>query len=252
MVKHDVKVFPSLEEMSWAAVCAFEDLSRLTAIDNKTFSAALSGGLTPRLFYQILGSAALAGRIRWKNTHLFQVDERCVPPDHPDSNYRMIREALLDNADIPVENFHRMQAEQADLEQAARDYARELARVLQPQDGDRPRLDIVFLGMGPDGHTASLFPGTAALEEQTLWVRPNHVERLGMRRLTMTLPLLNAAAHVIFLVAGADKAEALRKVLEGSPGQLPAQRIQPLDGSLSWFLDEAAARKLSPASRGEP
>jgi 6-phosphogluconolactonase len=163
----------------------------------------------------------------------------------------MIRESLLDRADIPGRNFHRMQAEQGDLEQAAREYAHELALVLEPQDGDRPRLDMVFLGMGPDGHTASLFPGTPALEEQSVWVRPNDVERLGMRRLTMTLPLLNAAAHVIFLVAGADKAEALRKVLEGPPGELPAQRIQPLDGSLRWFLDEAAARKLSPATRGE-
>ncbi len=251
MAKHEVKVFSSLEEMSWAAVCAFEDLSRLKVIENQSFSAALSGGLTPRLFYQILGSPALAGRIRWKNIHLFQVDERCVPPDHPDSNYRMIREALLDNADIPAENFHRMQAEQADLDQAARDYAHELARVLQPQDGDWPRLDMVFLGMGPDGHTASLFPGTAALEERRLWVRPNTVERLGLRRLTMTFPALNAAAHVFFIVAGADKSEALRKVLEGPPGQLPAQRVQPLNGSLSWFLDEAAARKLSPATRGE-
>jgi 6-phosphogluconolactonase len=105
--------------------------------------------------------------------------------------------------------------------------------------------------MGPDGHTASLFPGTAALEEQSLWVRPNRVERLGMSRLTMTLPLLNASAHVIFLVAGADKAETLRKVLEGPPGELPAQRIRPVDGSVSWFLDEASARKLSPATKGE-
>ncbi|MGO8734361.1 MAG: 6-phosphogluconolactonase [Terriglobia bacterium] len=251
MGKHNVRVFSSLEEMSWAGACAFEDLARLKAIEGKTFSAALSGGLTPRLLYHILASRALLGRIQWKNIHLFQVDERCVPPDHPDSNYRMIREALLDNAGIPAENFHRMQAEQSDLEQAARDYASELARVLQPQDGDRPRLDIVFLGMGPDGHTASLFPGTAALEEQSVWVRPNNVERLGLRRLTMTLPVLNGAAHVLFLVAGADKAEGLRKVLEGPPGQLPAQLIQPLNGSLSWLLDEAAARKLSPATRGE-
>jgi 6-phosphogluconolactonase len=251
MVKHDVKVFSSLEDMSWAAACVFEDLSHLKAIEDKTFSAALSGGLTPRLLYQILASRALLGRIHWKNIHLFQVDERCVPPDHPDSNYRMIREALLDNTDIPAGNFHRMQAERPDLEQAARDYAHELACVLQPQDGNRPRLDVVFLGMGPDGHTASLFPGTPALEEQSVWVRPNHVERLGMSRLTMTLPLLNAAAHVIFLVAGADKAEGLRKVLEGPLDQLPAQRIQPLNGSLCWFVDEAAARKLSPVSRGE-
>jgi 6-phosphogluconolactonase len=252
MGKHDVKVFSSLDEMSWAAACAFEDLARLKLIEGKAFYAALSGGLTPRLLYQILAGRALLGRIQWNNIQLFQVDERCVPPDHPDSNYRMIREALLDTADIPPENFHRMRAEQADLEEAARDYAHELACVLKPQDGLRPRLDIVFLGLGPDGHTASLFPGTAALDEQSVWVRPNHVERLGMHRLTMTLPLLNAAAHVIFLVAGADKAECLRTVLEGPPGKLPAQRIQPLDGSLSWFLDEAAARKLSSVTRGEP
>jgi 6-phosphogluconolactonase len=251
MVKHDVKVFANLEEMSWTAAAAFEDLSRLKTSQGKIFSAALSGGLTPRLLYQFLGGRELLGRIPWKNIQLFQVDERCVPPDHPDSNYRMIRESLLQNADIPSENFHRMQAEQADLEQAARDYAHELARVLQPQNGDRPRLDIVFLGMGPDGHTASLFPGTPALDEQTVWVRPNLVERLGMQRLTMTLPLLNAAAHLIFLVAGADKAETLRKVLEGPPQQLPAQRIHPVDGSLSWFVDEAAARKLGRATRGE-
>jgi 6-phosphogluconolactonase len=250
MVKNDVKVFSTLEEMSWAAACAFEDLARLKFIEGKSFYAALSGGLTPKLLYQILAGRALLGRIQWDNVQLFQVDERCVPPDHPDSNYRMIREALLDNADIPPQNFHRMQAERADLNQAAQDYAAELSCILQPEDGLRPRLDIVFLGMGPDGHTASLFPGTAALEEQNVWVRPNHVERLGMSRLTMTLPVLNAAAHVIFLVAGADKAETLHKVLEGPPGGLPAQRIQPLDGSLSWFLDEAAARKLTPTPRG--
>jgi 6-phosphogluconolactonase len=251
MRKHNVRVFSTLEDLSWAAACAFEDLARLKFVAGKTFCAALSGGLTPRLLYQILAGRALLGRIEWKNVQLFQVDERCVPPDHPDSNYRMIREALLDSGEIPPANFHRMQAEEADLEKAARDYAAELARVLEPQDGLRPRLDIVYLGMGPDGHTASLFPGTAALEEQSLWVCPNRVERLGMSRLTMTLPLLNASAHVIFLVAGADKAETLRKVLEGPPGELPAQRIRPVDGSVSWFLDEAAARKLSPATKGE-
>jgi 6-phosphogluconolactonase len=251
MLKNNVRVFSTLEDLSWAAACAFEDLARLKFVAGKTFCAALSGGLTPRLLYQILAGRALLGRIEWKNVQLFQVDERCVPPDHPDSNYRMIREALLDSGEIPPANFHRMQAEEADLEKAARDYAAELAGVLEPQDGLRPRLDIVFLGMGPDGHTASLFPGTAALEEQSLWVRPNRVERLGMSRLTMTLPLLNASAHVIFLVAGADKAETLRKVLEGPPGELPAQRIRPVDGSVSWFLDEASARKLSPATKGE-
>lgn len=249
MTNVDVRVFPSLDELSRSAASAFEKASCSKA--GKTFSVALSGGLTPRMLYQILGGQPFAKRIAWENIHLFQADERCVAPDHPDSNYRLIRETLLDRAGVPPGNFHRMKAEQADLEKAAEDYADELARVLKPPKGSVPRLDMIFLGMGPDGHTASLFPGTAALEERTAWVRPNYVEKLGMRRLTMTFPLLNAAEHVIFLVAGADKAEVLRKVFECPPEQFPAQRVQPLDGTLSWFLDEAAARKFSATTRGE-
>ena len=115
--------------------------------------------------------------MRWPNVHLFQVDERCVPPDDPQSNYRMIRQALLESAPLPEENFHRMAAERPDREQAAREYAEELARVLHPAPGEWPRLDLVFLGMGPDGHTASLFPGSAALDERTAWVAPNFVRQ---------------------------------------------------------------------------
>src|SRR5207245_1359582 len=135
------------------------------------------------------------------------------PPDHPDSNYRMIRETLLENVALPAGNFHRMAAEQPNLAEAARRYAEEMARVLLPDPEKRPRLDLILLGMGPDGHTASLFPGTEALEEQALWVRPNYVEKLKAQRLTMTFPVLNAAAQVFFIVSGADKAEVLRQVL---------------------------------------
>jgi len=156
----------------------------------------------------------------------------------------MIRQALLEAVPLPAENFHRMAAERPDRELAAREYAEELGRVLRPAPGEWPRLDLVFLGMGPDGHTASLFPGTPAVNERTAWVTPNFAAHLNSFRLTLTFPVLNAAAHVIFLVAGADKAEALRQVLEGPQGRLPAQLLQPTRGRLSWFLDESAARLL--------
>jgi 6-phosphogluconolactonase len=172
------------------------------------------------------------------------VDERCVPPDDSQSNYRMICRALLVSTPLPHENFHRMAADRPDREQAARDYAEDLARVLAPTPGEAPRLDLIFLGMGPDGHTASLFPGSAALNDRTEWVAPNFAPALNSFRLTLTLPVLNAAAHVIFLVAGAEKAETLRQVLEGPEGHFPAQLIQPARGRLSWFVDESAAGLL--------
>ena len=244
MTKPEIRIFDDLEHLSWAAATRFEELARIKVIEKKIFTVALSGGSTPKLLYKILGSPAFAGRGRWPNVHLFQVDERCVGPDDPESNYRLIRQAMLESSPLPQGNFDRMAAERPDREQAARDYADDLARVLQPAPGEFPRLELVFLGMGRDGHTASLFPGSAALDEQTAWVVPNYVGTLRAFRLTLTLPVLNAAAHVIFLVAGADKAETLRQVLEGPEGHFPAQLIQPARGRLSWFLDESAAHLL--------
>ena len=250
MAKATVKVFPTLEELSWAAAARFEDLSRINAVDRKNFCVALSGGLTPRLLYQILGSETLAGRIRWENVHIFEVDERCVPPEHPQSNYGMIREALLSRISIPEANVHRLAGEAEDRDEVCRQYSAEIARVLQPQKDELPRLDLVILGMGPDGHTAALFPGSEALGEEVLWVRPNYFDKLKMHRLTLTFPVLNAAAEVLLLVAGADKAETVRQVFEGPPGQLPVQCVQPVNGRLNWFMDEAAARQLSPQQKG--
>jgi len=241
----EVKVFPNLEALSQAAARQFEELANAHAKENKNFSAALSGGSTPARLYELLASPNRT--IPWKHVHLFQVDERCVPPDHAESNYKMIRAALLQHILIPASNFHRMEAENADRDAASRQYAEEMARELHPEKGEWPRMDLVFLGMGSDGHTASLFPGSAALAERELWVRPNYSERLRSFRLTLTYPVLNAAAQVIFLVAGADKAETLRNVFNGSkqePG-FPAEGIKPAKGQLSWYLDEAAAQLLS-------
>ena len=242
----EVRVFPNLEDLSRQAASRFEDLAKRRVAEGRIFAAALSGGSTPRRLYQLLASVPFSDRIPWRSVHLFQVDERCVPPDHADSNYRMVREALLTNGLVPAPNFHRMAAELPDREQAARQYAEELARILKPQAGDWPRLDLALLGMGPDGHTASLFPGSAALDEQSRWVAPNYVEKLNAYRLTLTFPVLNAAAEIIFLVAGADKAEALRQVLDASSAaeKFPAQRVRPAEGQVRWYVDEAAARLL--------
>lgn len=235
--------------MSREAAARFEKLASQSVARKQIFSAALSGGSTPRRLYELLASQDF--HIPWEYVHFFQVDERCVPPDDQESNYRMVREALLDRAPIPQKNFHRLPAERPDREEATRQYAKELAQVLGPKEGDWPHLDFILLGMGADGHTASLFPGSPALDEQAAWVRAVFVEKLGMNRLTLTLPVLNAAAQILFLVSGEEKAETLHQVLEGppQPHQFPAQRVRPLSEQVSWYVDEAAARLLPRAVR---
>ncbi len=240
----EIRVFEGLEPLSWAAATRLEEQARVKTIEKKPLTVALSGGSTPKLLFELLASPNFQGRIRWSNLHLFQVDERCVPPDDLQSNYRMIRQALLESVPLPEGNFHRMAAERPDRDQAAHEYAEEIARVLQPPPQEWPRFDLILLGIGPDGHTASLFPGSQALQERRAWVTPNFAPKLNSFRLTLTLPVLNAASHVIFLVAGGDKAETLCQVLEGPEGQFPAQLIQPKNGKLSWFLDESAAHLL--------
>ena len=249
--KANLRVFRSLEELSQAAAVRFCELACNSVAEKRTFSAALSGGSTPRRLYELLASPVFS--IPWESIHLFQVDERCLPPEHPESNYRMLYEVLLSHAPIPEANFHRMAAELEDREGASRQYAAEINRVLQPGQDEILRLDLVLLGMGRDGHTASLFPGTAALRERAAWVRPNFVEKIRAYRLTLTLPVLNAAARILFLVAGADKAETLRQVLEGPrrPEELPVQYVQPASGQVEWYVDENAARLLKSAMRSE-
>jgi 6-phosphogluconolactonase len=210
------------------------------------FAIALSGGSTPRALYALLAdpAAPFRQRLPWASTHVFFGDERCVPPDHPDSNYGMARAALLAHVPIPPRQVHRMRGELPESETAALEYEAELAEAFSLHEGELPRLDLVLLGLGPDGHTASLFPGTAALEERSRLVVANYVAKLGAYRLTLTYPVLDAARAVLFLVSGAEKAERVADVLERG-ADLPAARVRPSDGALLWFLDAPAAAQLS-------
>ncbi|MGH9470412.1 MAG: 6-phosphogluconolactonase [Terriglobia bacterium] len=239
-----IRIFKNLDGLSREAAVQFSRAAREDAQARGLFSTALSGGHTPKRFYEFLATPEFLSVVPWERVQMFQVDERCVPPDDPHSNYRMIYESLLSR--IPGGNFHRMAAEQPDREAAAAAYAEDLRKTLPSAPDEWPRLDLALLGMGPDGHTASLFPGTAALNERRRAVCPNWVEKLGMWRLTLTLPVLNAAARVIFLVAGEDKAHVLADVLRpsGPAPQLPAQLVEPAEKPAEWYLDEAAARLL--------
>lgn len=209
-------------------------------------SVALSGGSTPRSMFQVLAGEPLRNAINWPRLEIFWSDERAVPPDDPESNYRMACEALLQHVPIPSHRIHRMPAERTPLDAAAHDYEAEVRRVVAADPTGTPRFDLVMLGMGDDGHTASLFPETQALDERERLVVPNYVPRLDAHRLTFTPRLINAAANVLFLVAGSSKAEALRAVLEGprQPRRYPAQLVAPAEGTLYWFLDRDAAAKL--------
>ena len=211
------------------------------------FLVALSGGSTPRGLYRRLASTEFRERCDWSRVEFFWGDERSVPPDHPESNFRMANECLLDPLGIAVGQIHRMEAEQADLDAAAARYQHEIADVCGvDDDGTPPALDLVLLGMGDDGHTASLFPHTAALAEEKRWVVANRVPQLSTDRLTMTAPLINRAKRIVPLVCGADKAGRLGEVLTGplDAERLPSQMIWPVAGSIYWLVDDAAAAAL--------
>ena len=212
------------------------------------FTLALSGGSTPRMLHQRLSRQPSAmGSLWWKNLNFFWGDERHVPPEHPQSNYRMACETLFASGLVPAQNIHRVHAEEPDAVIAAKKYERELQTFFNLATGQLPRLDCVLLGIGADGHTASLFPGTDALKEKRQLVVANRVDKLQTHRITMTVPVLSNAAQVIFLVSGQEKAEVLREILEGDyrPDLLPAQLIRPVDGKLLWLVDEAAASCLT-------
>ena len=207
------------------------------------FSVALAGGTTPSAAYALLAGPAYAERVPWAQSQVFWGDERPVPPDHPDSNYRMAHQALLSRVAVPATNIHRMRGEAQDLETAAGEYASELAQVFDLRPGGLPpRFDLVLLGMGPEGHTASLFPDSPALGS-TRWVEAPFVPQLGMRRITLTPLVLNAARLVVFGVGGKGKAQALAAVLKGprQPERFPAQVIHPENGDVAWLVEQALA-----------
>jgi 6-phosphogluconolactonase len=211
-----------------------------------SFTIALSGGSTPKGLYSLLAAdASLRARTPWQRIAVFWGDERHVPPEHADSNFRMAREALL--VRVPAGQVFRIKGETPDASAAAAEYEQELRAFFKLADSEFPRFDLVLLGMGPDGHTASLFPGTKALHEQRRPVMSNWVGKFFTDRITLTPPVLNNAARVMFLVQGEDKAPALKAVLEGpfEPDQLPAQLIRPSQGKLLWLVDATAANLLS-------
>jgi 6-phosphogluconolactonase len=238
-----VRVFDDPEGVARAAAHRIVELADESIGEKGTFSLALSGGSTPRSVYELLAGEEFRDRIDWASVHVFFGDERTVAHDDAESNYRMANEALLSRVPLPAENIHRIEglgdaaANASDYESVMRGFFGESAW---------PRLDLVMLGMGDDGHTASLFPGTLALEEKREWVVANWVEKLNTWRITLSAPAINAARHVLFLVTGAGKSQRLREVLKGvrEPSRLPSQMIRPREGTLEFFVDGAAARML--------
>jgi 6-phosphogluconolactonase len=238
----DVQVFADPAELADAAARTIADAAAAAVADHGRFTCALSGGDTPRDTYQRLAQPPLVTRIPWAQTWVFFGDERCVPPDHPSSNYRMAHETLLAKVPIPALQVFRIRGEADDPEAAAAEYARRLTETFGTRRGAWPRFDLILLGMGLDGHTASLFPGSPALKEVFRSVVAVHAAAATIpQRITLTLPVLEAAACVIFLVAGREKAKTVKAVFGAQPSLLPAGMVQPVNGRLIWMLDRAAA-----------
>lgn len=240
-----IATYPDSDILSRQAAQYTVRLANESIVTHGRFIIALSGGSTPKKIYKLLVSEPYRSQVEWTLVEVFWGDERCVPPDNAESNFRMAQEELLSKLPIPASQIHRMPAEQADHEAASQAYAVEIQRTFGT-DGV-PSFDLIQLGMGPEGHTASLFPHQAALHEQRRLVMPVTTPKPPPERLTFTPPLLNAARHVLFMVTGAEKADAVRAVLEGEyqPDEYPAQVVRPTHGEVTWMLDTGAAGKLS-------
>ena len=244
-----IKVVQNSDAVAQVAAERFVTVAAEAIREFGRFHVALSGGTTPKSLYATLSSDHYAARVDWSRVHLFWGDERCVPPDDPLSNYRMVRETLIDRVALPEENVHRIRGED-DPAVAAAAYERELRNVFGTPVGPPARgarFDLVLLGMGADGHTASLFPGLTAVSEQERWVTAAYVAEGAMWRVTCTPVIFNTAAEVLFLVVGSGKAAKLRQVLEGphQPAVLPAQVIATVDGNVCWLVDADAATHLT-------
>jgi 6-phosphogluconolactonase len=246
----ELRILPTASDLFEAAAEEFSALASAAVKRSGRFCVALSGGSTPRGLYSLLAKEA-ATSLPWKKIYFFFGDERHVPPNDADSNYRMANEAMLSKVPVPQENIFRVRAEVKDATAAAEAYEKAMRNFFGQKSGKVPRFDLILLGLGPDGHTASLFPGTDALKEKNHLVLANWVEKFKTDRITFTLPVLNAAACVIFLVSGADKATVLREVLDNPDAGLPSQKVQLSDGELLWMVDSTAASALSPAIRNQ-
>ncbi|HZY42412.1 MAG TPA: 6-phosphogluconolactonase [Anaerolineae bacterium] len=257
-------VFEDIVALVHAAAQRFISIGLAAIQSSDRFTVALSGGSTPHALYEILARDDQS--FAWDKVHFFWGDERCVPPDHAESNFGLAHRVLLTKVNVLEQNVHRIHGEE-NPQQAAIGYEHELRKVfgeqLKPNEPQSrsvaaramssggidlfPRFDLILLGLGADGHTASLFPQTSAIHEQRRWVIANHVEQLHTDRITLTPPVINRAQQIIFLIAGSDKAPALRSVLQGQrdPNQYPAQIVKPVSNGLTWLVDRAAATFLA-------
>jgi 6-phosphogluconolactonase len=228
----DVWVYDNADEVARAAAEAFVAIVAGVLADRSVVRVALAGGSTPKEMYRLLASPAYRERVEWRRVEIFFGDERCVPPDHADSNYRMAREALLDHVPLGADRVHRICGERPP-EEAAAQYQQKLVR--------DAAIDLVLLGMGPDGHTASLFPGTPVLKETNALAAAVYVEKMKSWRVTLTAPVLSAAGHVMITTVGEEKADALATALIGPAGSVPIQLVHAADQR--WLVDRLAAQK---------
>ena len=256
-----IRIYHDAEELALKAARYFARLADQYVLGCGRFTVALSGGSTPRAMFSLLAAEPFLDTVPWSAIYFFWGDERCVPPEHAESNFRMAHETLLSKVPVPRENIFRIPAEQPDHQRAAEEYSATLRHFFLTGPGavrsatapltNLPRFDLVLLGMGADGHTASLFPGTSALSAGNQVAASNYVEKFNAHRITLTAATINNARHVTFVVAGEDKASALKEVIEGNfqPNLYPSQLIRPANGTLLWMVDEAAARLLKVEER---
>lgn len=242
----NLKIFPDVNSLSHSAADYFIQYAAESIQVRGLFTVALSGGSTPLSMYRVLASESFRGKVDWSRVLFFWGDERCVPPDHHDSNYHRAWETILSTVPVPETNIHRIMTEYEPI-QAAAEYEEMLVTFFSRLPDETQRIsasfDLVLLGMGDDGHTASLFPGTPVISEKTRWVRPVYVDQIGAWRITLTAPLITRASHIIFLVAGKNKSWTIPRVLYGpyQPDRFPAQLIMNAPSNPLWLVDEAAA-----------
>jgi 6-phosphogluconolactonase len=247
-VDREIRILPDGAAIARRAAQEFVQAAADAVRTRGSFNVALAGGSTPKALYRLLvNDLALRSQLPWDKMHVLFGDERHVPPDHPDSNFRMATEAMISKSPMKPEQVTRIKGEYPDAGQAALEYEKALREYFKLKDGEYPRFDLVLVGMGNEGHTLSLFPGTKALHADGRIAVRNWVGKLYAERITLTAPAASNAARVIFMVTGADKGPALKAVLEGpfEPEQLPAQLLQPKNGKLLWLVDTAAGSMLS-------
>ena len=251
-MEREIRILADGTAIAKRAAQEFIQAAAAAVREKGAFNVALAGGSTPKALYSLLATdPALRSQVPWDKIHLFFGDERHVPPDHPDSNFRMATEAMISKSSLKPEQVTRIKGEYPDTQQAALEYEKTLREYFRLKPGEYPRFDLLLAGMGNEGHTLSLFPGTKALHADGRIVVRNWVGKLYTERITLSAPAASNAAQIIFMVTGADKAPALKAVLEGpyEPEQLPAQLLQPNNGKLRWLVDAAAGSILASGVR---